>query len=136
MELAVSASQEVREKEYEERVKVALRRAERVEARRQSAAARGQSLALRRGGIRRGERKQIHCSSSSSYVVCLLNQPMLFRLMFFPIVLDMFKCLESIASSIASSVLLVSVLCIHTRKLLVWRAGACHIDSMCRLGYG
>ena len=45
-------------------------------------------------------------------------------------------CLEPIASSIASPVLLVSALCIHTRKLPVWRAGACLIDSMSRLGYG
>ena len=47
-------------------------------------------------------------------------------------------CLESDTSSIAPQVLLVSLLCIvvHKRKLRVWRAGACHIDGMCRLGYG
>ena len=45
--------------------------------------------------------------------------------------------IESYTSSIASPVLLVSTLCqVHTQMLQVWRAGACHIDSMCRLGYG
>ena len=44
---------------------------------------------------------------------------------------------EFVPSSIVPLVLLVGSLCkSHTRKLLVWRAGACHIDSMCRLGYG
>ena len=48
-----------------------------------------------------------------------------------------FSVEELVPSSIVSSVLLVGSLCIaHTRKLQVWRAGACHIDSMCRLGYG
>ena len=46
-------------------------------------------------------------------------------------------CLEYVSSSAASPVLLVSTLCtVHKRNLQVWRAGACHIDGMCRLGYG
>ena len=40
-------------------------------------------------------------------------------------------------SSIASPVLLVSTLCqVHKQMPQVWRAGACLIDSMSRLGYG
>ena len=148
-ELAVRASQEVREKEYEERVTVALRRAERVEARRQSAAAWWQSLALRRGGIRRGKRRQM-TQCSSSYVVSGVHVELVDAIptsVFFDVVSPCFiwmflscfirrPCCESITSSTASPVLLVSALCIYTCKLLVWRGGACHIDSMCRLGYG
>ena len=140
-----------------------LRWAERVEARRVSLVDHTQSESRRRGGRRRASATKIQkrsdiCTDSTLSSVCRdigLMYDMLLPAMsamyadvlpasVFVDVVSMIRNKRKVfmdvyaPSSIASSALLVGSLCtlVHKRKPQVWRAGACHIDSMCRLGYG
>ena len=159
VELVAEIKREARE---EVRVMRGLRWAERVEARRISLVNHGQSVSRRRGGSRRirantTRKRSGICTESTLSSVCRdisLTYDLLLPAMsamyadvlpasVFYDVVCMIRNKRRLfvevltTSSIASPVLLVRVLCPeHERKLPGWRAGACHIDRMCRLGYG
>ena len=160
VELVAEIKREARE---EVRVMRGLRKAERVEARRVSKVDRSQSERRWRGGSRRPSVNKTRNRSSvctesvlssvcrdisSAYDLLLPVLPVIYAdvlpASIFHDVVSMFRSKrrfsveERVPSSIVPLVLLVDSLCIlvHKRKLQVWRAGACHIDSMCRLGYG
>ena len=160
VELVAEIKREARD---EVRVMRGLRWAERMEARRLSLAA-YRNPERRRGGCRRSGVKTKKPSSSStsstsnslssicndvSYVYDLLLPVMsgmyadVVPASVFCDVVSMIRSkrkifVEAVSSSIEPPILLVvSASClVHKHKLRVWRAGACHIDSMCRLGYG